>query len=72
VRGRLSFTIDPVVSRRMLAGRFWAFLDLHPEGSLDIITREQIGDLVGDGADVAIPFGEPAMSSLVARKLADM
>jgi len=72
VRGRLRVNIDPVVSRLMLAGRLGDFLDLHPEVSLDVITREQIGDLVGDGVDVAIRFGEPAMSSLIARKLVDM
>jgi DNA-binding transcriptional LysR family regulator len=68
----LRVNIDPVVSRLMRAGRLGAFLDLHPEVSLDIITREQIGDLVGDGVDVAIRFGEPATPSLIAQKLADM
>jgi DNA-binding transcriptional LysR family regulator len=72
VRGRLRVNMDPVVSRLMLAGRLGAFLGLHPEISLEFITREQIGDLVGDGVDVAIRFGEPAMSSLITRKLADM
>jgi DNA-binding transcriptional LysR family regulator len=72
VRGRLRVNMDPVVSRLMLAGRLGAFLDLHPEISLEFITREQIGDLVGDGVDVAVRFGEPAMSSLIARKLADL
>ena len=72
VRGRLRVNMDPVVSRLMLAGRLGAFLDLHPEISLEFITREQIGDLVGDGVDVAVRFGEPAMSSLITRKLADL
>jgi DNA-binding transcriptional LysR family regulator len=72
VRGRLRVNMDPVVSRLMLAGRLGGFLDRHPEISLEFITREQIGDLVGDGIDVAIRFGEPAMSSLIARKLVDM
>jgi DNA-binding transcriptional LysR family regulator len=72
VRGRLRVNIDPVVSRLMLAGRLGAFLDMHPEVSLEFITREQIGDLVCDGVDVAIRFGEPATSSLIARKLANM
>jgi len=56
--------MDPVVSRLMLAGRLGVFLDRHPEISLEFITREQIGDLVRDGVDVATRFGEPAMSSL--------
>jgi DNA-binding transcriptional LysR family regulator len=72
VRGKLRVNMDPVVSRIMLAGRLGAFLDLNPEVSLEFIAREQIGDLVGDGVDVAIRFGEPAISSLIARKMADM
>jgi DNA-binding transcriptional LysR family regulator len=72
VRGTLRVNMDPVVSGLMLAGRLGAFLDLHPQISLEFITREQIGDLVRDGVDVAIRFGEPATSSLIVRKLADM
>jgi DNA-binding transcriptional LysR family regulator len=72
VRGLLRVNIDPIVSRLVLAGRLGAFLALYPELVLEFITRERIGDLVGDGVDVAVRFGEPAPSSLVTRKLADM
>jgi DNA-binding transcriptional LysR family regulator len=72
VRGRLRVNIDPIVSRLVLAGRLGTFLALYPELALEFITRERIGDLVGDGIDVAVRFGEPALSSLVMRKLADM
>jgi DNA-binding transcriptional LysR family regulator len=71
-RGRLRVNMDPVVSRLMLAGRLGVFLDRHPEISLEFITREQIGDLVGDGVDVAIRFGEPAMSSGLAQVLSGL
>jgi DNA-binding transcriptional LysR family regulator len=72
VRGLLRVNIDPIVSRLLLGGRLGGFLALHPELALEFITRERIGDLVGDGIDVAVRFGEPAASSLVARKLADL
>ncbi len=72
VRGRLRVNIDPIVSRLLLGGRLGGFLALHPELALEFITRERIGDLVGDGIDVAVRFGEPSLSSLVARKLVDM
>ncbi len=72
VRGRLRVNIDPIVSRLVLAGRLGGFLARHPDLALEFITRERIGDLVGDGVDVAVRFGEPAPSSLVVRKLADM
>lgn len=72
VRGRLRVNIDPVVSQLILPGRLGRFLELYPELALDCVTREQIGDLVGDGIDVAVRFGEPPTSSLIIRKLAEL
>lgn len=72
VRGRLRVNIDPVVSQLIVPGRLGTFLELYPELSLDCVTREQIGDLVGDGIDVAVRFGEPPTSSLIIRKLAEL
>jgi DNA-binding transcriptional LysR family regulator len=72
VRGRLRINIDPLFSRLVLAGHLGGFLDQYPELAIETITREQVGDLVADGVDVAIRFGEPRGSSLVSRKLADV
>jgi DNA-binding transcriptional LysR family regulator len=36
-----------------------------------LIARDQLGDLVAEGFDIAVRFGEPPSSSLVARKLLD-
>ncbi|WP_409563084.1 LysR family transcriptional regulator [Hyphomicrobium sp. MC8b] len=72
VRGRLRVNIDPVVSQLILPGRLGKFLDLYPELSLDCVTREQIGDLVADGIDVAVRFGDLPDSSLIVRKLVDL
>jgi len=72
VRGRLRVNIDPVVSQLILPGRLGKFLDLFPDLSLDCVTREQVGDLVADGIDVAVRFGEPSTSSLIIRKLAEL
>ncbi|MEH2469484.1 DNA-binding transcriptional LysR family regulator [Nitrobacteraceae bacterium AZCC 2161] len=72
VRGRLRINIDPLFSRLVLAGHLGRFLAQHPELAMETITREQVGDLVGDGVDVAVRFGEPAGASLIARKLADV
>jgi DNA-binding transcriptional LysR family regulator len=69
VRGRLKVDIDPVVSNLILPGRLSQFLGQYPELSLECMAREKIGDLVGDGIDVAVRFGEPAASSLIRRKL---
>jgi DNA-binding transcriptional LysR family regulator len=43
----------------------------NPEMELRIETRDRIADLVSDGFDLAVRFGEPAPSSLIARRLLD-
>jgi DNA-binding transcriptional LysR family regulator len=71
VRGRLRVNTDAFTSRLLLSPHIGRFLDLYPELSLELIARDQLGDLVADGFDIAIRFGEPPSSSLVARKLLD-
>lgn len=71
VRGRLRANVDPFFSRRVLAPRLGAFLDSHPGLELELVTREQLGDLVAEGFDVAVRFGAPQPSALIARKLLD-
>ncbi|HVI86996.1 MAG TPA: LysR family transcriptional regulator [Dongiaceae bacterium] len=69
VRGRLRVNVDAFFSRLMLSAHIGRFLERYPEISLDLITRDQLGDLVAEGFDIAVRFGEPPVSSLVARKL---
>jgi DNA-binding transcriptional LysR family regulator len=69
VRGRLRVNMDPFFSRIALAPKLGAFLQKHPELELELVTRDKLGDLVAEGFDLAIRFGEPQPSSLVARKL---
>lgn len=69
VRGRLRINVDPFLARLVLAPRVGKFLAAHPELSLEILGRDRIGDLVADGFDAALRFGEPEPSSLVARRL---
>jgi DNA-binding transcriptional LysR family regulator len=71
-RGHVRVNIDPYLIRIALGGRLGAFLDAHPGLTLDLITRDQIGDLVGDGMDVAVRFGDPVNAALIVRKLADV
>ncbi|WP_394778898.1 LysR family transcriptional regulator [Undibacterium sp.] len=70
-RGRLRVNVDTFFSRLIFSPHIRRFLEQHPEVSLELITREQLGDLVADGFDVAVRFGFPPTSSLVARKLLD-
>jgi DNA-binding transcriptional LysR family regulator len=69
VRGRLRVDLDPFFSQLLLAEHLGAFLDRFPELSLELLTREHVGDLIADGIDISMRFGEPAQSSVVARKL---
>jgi DNA-binding transcriptional LysR family regulator len=71
VRGRLRVNIDPYFSRLILGPRLGAFLEAYPQLSLELITRDQAGDLVADGFDLAVRFGHPRPSTLIARKLID-
>lgn len=69
VRGRLRVNVDPFFSRLLLAPHIGDFLALHPELTLDLVARDQLGDLVGEGFDIAVRFGAPPESSLVAKRL---
>jgi DNA-binding transcriptional LysR family regulator len=53
----------------VLAAQISKFLDRHPEVRLELIMRDHVGDLVADGFDLALRFGEPPGGSLIARKL---
>ena len=71
VRGKLRVNVDPLFSRMVLAPNLSEFLLQNPGMELRIETRDRIADLVSDGFDLAVRFGEPAQSSLIARRLLD-
>ena len=69
VRGRLRVNVDPFFARLVLAPRLGKFLAAYPELSVEIVGRDRLGDLVADGFDAAVRFGEPEPSALVVRRL---
>jgi len=71
VRGRLRVSLDPMFSWQVIAPRLGEFLSRHPDLEIEIVARDDFGDLIADGIDVAVRFCEPPSSSLVARKLLD-
>jgi DNA-binding transcriptional LysR family regulator len=71
VRGRLRINVDPFFSRIVLAGHVVTFLQQYPNVRLELIMRDQVGDLVADGFDLALRFGDPPSGSFVARKLVE-
>jgi len=69
VRGRLRVNVDAFFSRLLFTPHIPDFLALHPELTLELVAKDQLGDLVGEGFDIAVRFGHPPDSSLVSRKL---
>ncbi|WP_063571570.1 MULTISPECIES: LysR family transcriptional regulator [Luteibacter] len=69
VRGRLRVSLDAMFARQVIAPQLAAFLARHPALELEIVTRDELGDLVAEGIDVAVRFGVPPSSSLIGRKL---
>jgi DNA-binding transcriptional LysR family regulator len=69
VRGRLRVNIDPLCARLLLGPKLGGFLKRHPGLELELVARDQLGDMVGDGFDLAIRLGQPQSSSLIARRL---
>jgi DNA-binding transcriptional LysR family regulator len=69
VRGRLRVNVDPFFSRLVLSRELTRFLATHRELRLELIMRDHIGDLVADGFDMAIRFGDPPVTGFTARKL---
>jgi DNA-binding transcriptional LysR family regulator len=71
VRGTLRVNMDPFIAQLMLGPQLSRFLKRFPGLKLELMTRDRLGDLVAEGFDLAIRFGEPRPSALVARKLLD-
>jgi DNA-binding transcriptional LysR family regulator len=69
VRGRLCVNVDPFFSHLVLARELACFLAEHREIRIELIMRDQVGDLVADGFDLALRFGVPPVESFTARKL---
>jgi DNA-binding transcriptional LysR family regulator len=70
-KGMLRVEVDSLVARVAIGPRIGWFLRAHPALDLDLVVRDHLGDLVGDGFDCAVRFGEPEPSTLVAKKLTD-
>jgi len=69
VSGRLRVNVDPYFSRIALSKHIQHFLGQYPDLYLELIDRHEVGDLVADGFDMAVRFGEPPGESLIAVKL---
>ena len=68
VRGRLRISVDPWFARTVLAPKLQQFLDRYPLLSVDFSTSNYREEMM-TGVDVAVRFGPPDESSLIARQL---
>lgn len=66
-----TFNVAPIVSQTVLSDRIGAFLATYPELRVEMIMRDAVGDLVADGFDMALRFGDPP-ENLIAQRLADI
>jgi DNA-binding transcriptional LysR family regulator len=69
VGGRLRVNIHPYFSRLVLAPKLPLLIDRYPDLQLELLSKEDNGDLVGDGVDVALRFGPRRSSSMISRLL---
>jgi len=69
IRGRLRINVDPTFARLVLVPRLEAFMAVHPDLQIELAVRNELGDLIAEGFDAAIRFGEPQPSSLIVRRL---
>jgi DNA-binding transcriptional LysR family regulator len=69
VRGFLRINVDPTFARLVLVPRIDGFLEAHPDLHIELVVRDDLGDLIGEGFDAAIRFGVPQPSSLIVRLL---
>jgi DNA-binding transcriptional LysR family regulator len=66
VRGHRRINTDATVRHFVLAQRLGKFLQRYPDLSVEVAVRDRMGDLVADGFDVAVRFGEPEPSAFIA------
>jgi DNA-binding transcriptional LysR family regulator len=71
VQGRLRVKMHPVFSYFLQGALLKAFLEKHPKLQLELVLGDRLGDVVGEGFDLAIFLGDPPLSGLIAKKLWD-
>ncbi len=71
-RGRLRVTASVDFSTRFLGEIVAAFLAEHPEINVELEATDRVVDLIEDGFDLAVRFGQMPESTLIARKLCSL
>ncbi|WP_342627925.1 LysR family transcriptional regulator [Nguyenibacter vanlangensis] len=71
INGRLRVSVDPWFARTVLASRMQEFLARYPLLSVDLTTSNYREEMMA-GIDVAVRFGPPDTSSLIARQMLEV
>jgi DNA-binding transcriptional LysR family regulator len=71
-RGRLRVTASVDFSTRFLGEIVAEFLAHHPEINVELEATDRVVDLIEDGFDLAVRFGQMPESTLIARKLCSL
>jgi DNA-binding transcriptional LysR family regulator len=69
VRGRLRVKMHPTLAHVITGEQLKDFLDSYPELSVELVSSDKLGDLVGEGIDVALYVGELPSSGMIAKRL---
>jgi DNA-binding transcriptional LysR family regulator len=70
LKGVLRVALPSILAGRIVIPQLPKFLAIHPELKLELLTLDRMHDLVAEGADMAIRFGELEDSSFGFRRLA--
>jgi LysR family transcriptional regulator, regulator for bpeEF and oprC len=72
VRGRLRVDAPTVLGRFVIAPAIPAFLDEHPDLSVELTVRDHVIDPIAEGVDVVLRMAERRESELVQKKVGSM
>jgi len=70
-RGKLKVSAPTVIGALYVAPAIAEFLALHKELSVNLILQSNFGDMVEEGIDVALTFGDLGDTSLIAKQMAN-
>lgn len=69
VRGRLKLSADPWFARIVLAPRLPELMVRYPQLSVELLVSNHREEMMAGGVDLAVRFGPPEPSALIARKV---
>ena len=67
VRGRLRASVNPIFAQHVIAPRLGEFIARFPDLEVDLLTPDGRLDLISEGVDVAIRFGQQPTSNLTSK-----